>query len=534
LRKNRSGCRWRRSAAIGIVVLLSGCGAQATPHRGHSRLQSIIEDEGFLRADPAAALAAYSRLGVDRVRVYVRWDAIAPDPTSSVRPAFDAADPAAYPAGSWAPYDTIVRDAAKAGIGLDLTIGAPAPDWAGTPGAPRQEANPGDWRPSAADFGAFVHALGERYGGHYMPAGASTPLPRVDFWAIWNEPNYGPYLAPQAIDHSTVEVAPRLYRGLLDAAWTALGVTGHRPRTDTILIGETAPRGLSGPNLPGNFSGTMPLRFVRGLYCVGPDLRPLRGLAASVRGCPPDAAASARFPAEHPALFESGGFADHPYPDQLAPNVRTPLEPDYADFAALGNLERTLDRAAAVYGRHPRLPIYSTEFGYRTRPPSASFGLPLAQAAAYLNQSEYLSWRDRRIRSYDQYLLNDPSPAAGSDFVTGLRFSSGRPKPYVYAAYRMPLWLPVTRFARGTALEIWGCVRPAPRLARSRHRTESVAIQFARPGARYETVRRITLSDPHGYFDTHVSFAGAGTVRLAWSGSGPTLHSRAQAITRSR
>ena len=31
-----------------------------------------------------------------------------------------------------------------------------------------------------------------------------------------------------------------------------------------------------------------------------------------------------------------------------------------------------------------------------------------ALAASYLNWAEYLTWRDPRIRSYDQYLLIDP------------------------------------------------------------------------------------------------------------------------------
>ena len=175
-------------------------------------------------------------------------------------------------------------------------------------------------------------------------------------------------LSPQAIDQSRVEVSPRLYRGLVDAAWSALAATGHRG--DTILIGETAPRGITTGNSPGNFSGMVPLRFIRALYCVDTSFTPLSGTAASERGCPPDGAGSRQLRAEHPGLFQASGFADHPYPQGgHPPNVRTPDEPDYADLASIGNLESTLDRAMAAYGVHTQLPIFSTEFGYQTDPP---------------------------------------------------------------------------------------------------------------------------------------------------------------------
>jgi len=498
------------------------------PHRPVSDLESIFEAQGPLRANPAQALATLKALGVDRVRMYLPWDQLAPDPTSAAAPDFDAFDPAAYPAANWGIYDEIVRDAAAIGIGLDVTVGAPPPLWAAGPGGPRRAKPAAQWKPSSVDFGAFVHALGVRYSGHYIPPGATTALPRIDFWSIWNEPNYGPYLAPQAIENSNVEVSPRLYRSLLDAAWRALLETGHTPRTDTILIGETAPRGVF---RPGDFNGMLPLRFIRALYCVGESFRPLRGAAATLRGCPSTAGAASRFVAQNPGLFDASGWADHPYPDQQAPDQPEGI-PGYADFPSLGDLEATLDRAAAAYRQHPHMPIYSTEFGYRTDPPNATYGVPLATAARYLNQAEYLSWLNPRIRSYDQYLLIDPPVGGDSLFVTGLEFADGRPKPDVYDAFRMPLYLPVTHGSRGSSLLVWGCVRPAPEARRRTGRAQRVAIQFApRRSGRFRTVRTIDLSDPHGYFDADVAFPGSGTVRLEWAGSGTPVYSRLQPIT---
>ena len=111
-------------------------------------------------------------------------------------------------------------------VGVDLNLTAPPPLWASGSGAPPGPPRP-QWRPSAREFGLFVKAVAKRYSGAYKPPGSSAALPRVSFWSIWNEPNYGPQLAPQAINRSTVEVSPALYRQLADAGWTALHETGH-------------------------------------------------------------------------------------------------------------------------------------------------------------------------------------------------------------------------------------------------------------------------------------------------------------------
>src|SRR5947209_12865500 len=114
------------------------------------------------------------------------WRSLAPDPESARVPsALHAQDPNVYPASAWAPFDTILRDAKARDIAVDLTPGQPAPQWATTPGAP--PGPPGVWKPSAAQFGAFMRAVGTRYSGSFRPPGASAPLPRVAFWGIWNE-----------------------------------------------------------------------------------------------------------------------------------------------------------------------------------------------------------------------------------------------------------------------------------------------------------------------------------------------------------
>jgi hypothetical protein len=513
-------------AAVVVVVLAGGQSKPVVaklPRLGHRvGPESIFNPSGLAGQDPVGVLDELARLGVSRVQVYVVWANLAPDPQSTTRPNFDAADPAAYPATSWTTLDTIIKDATARKIGIDLAFTPPPPRWASGKGAPSPSTQP-EWRPSAKEFGLFVRAVGTRYSGDYIPPGSSSPLPRVNFWAIWNEPNLGIMLAPETSHHSKVEESGWMYRELVNAAWSALHATGHGH--DTVLIGEIAPAGATFGGAPGLFANMAPLRFLRALYCVDSSYRPLRGQAAALRHCPTDAAGSARFAADNPGLFHATAFSDHPYPQGLPPNKVTPDEPDYAELAEIPKLEHVLDTLQQIYGSKTKFPIYSTEFGYQTTPPDKEAGTVSPQTAAeYLNWSEYLSWRDPRIRSYDQYLLNDP--ASGS-FASGLRTFAGQPKPGFYA-YRMPIFLPVTETATGHPLEVWGCVRPVAYARRHSRHVAPVLIQF-RPsgGGAFHTVRSLPITDRYGYFDVLQKFPGSGTVRLAWSyPHGPQIFSR--------
>ena len=485
----------------------------------------MIEERTKLFADPAGTLDTLRGLGVNTVRLYIPWSALAPDARSSTAPSgVDLSSPSSYSAAGWQPYDAIIQAASARGIGVMLNPGGPPPLWAAGSGAPAGTPDNGaDWKPSASDYGSFVRAVGKRYDGSYNPPGSSGTLPKVKQWSIWNEPNYGTQLAPQAIDNSTVETSPALYRGLLGAAWSALSATGHDH--DTVLFGELAPRGITGPNYPGNFSGMVPLRFLRALYCVDSSLNKLQGAAATARGCPATAADSQAFVKNNPALFQASGLALHPYPQgAVAPNVVTPNQPDYADLAAIPKVEQLLDKLAAAYGSPTQLPVYSTEFGYKTNPPY-QLGAPMAKAVGYLNQAEYQSWRDPRVRSWDQFLLLDPPPESKSQFVTGLEFSNGTPKP-TFDAWRMPIYLPQTSGSSSSPLEVWGCARPVAYAGQAA--ADRAAIQF-RPGSggSFRTVKTAKISQQDCYFDALVRFPSSGTVRIAWSAPGQaSIHSR--------
>ena len=575
----RSAAARARTAAFAAVLaclLTTAAAVGAAPAGASTKQQAIFQDDDLLiyntPAGTVSTLETLASLGVKSIRISVFWRLIAPDPLSRTRPAnFNAADPAAYPAGSWSRYDQVITDAQALGMAVNLDVTSPAPLWA--TGKPDRSDIAATYRPSAAEFALFVRAVGLRYSGAYVipppapappapaptpppiqpnllqvllginpngsgsnpsppppppPLPPSTPLPRISSWSVWNEPNQAGWLTPQWAPnsrHQMVETAPAIYRDLLDAAYGQLLATNHAG--DTILIGETAPKGV---NARGETRAIKPLRFIRDLYCLGASYRPLRGAQAANLRCPTNARASARFAAQHPALFKATGFAHHPYELIFGPSVRL-RDPDYITIANLGRLGTVLDRAQQAYHRARRLPYYLTEFGYMTRPPAPA-GVSLTQQAAYLNQAEFIAYSNPRVRDLSQFLLVDAPQVActrcshpgsfGSSFETGLEFGGGKPKPS-FAAFRIPLYLPQPAVRRGAQLRVWGLVRPAPYGAAQR-----VSIEF-RSGSR-GAFRRLALARTRSrpaYLDTYVRLPGSGQLRLTWRApSRALLHSR--------
>jgi hypothetical protein len=531
-----------------IPLLLSCAALHVAPAAASVTQESLFQDDNQLKANPAGTMQTLRDLGVQRVRVNLTWSTVAPAATSTRRPTrFNATDPAAYSAAAWAPYDAIVRAGKTYGVEIDFTIDGPAPLWATGSGAPRGTSGyfRGAWQPSGREFGYFVRAVGTRYSGSYKPRGSSSALPRVDFWSIWNEPNYGYDIAPQGTgSHQSIPNSPHVYRNLLNAAWSALRATGHTTRTDRILFGEVTPHGV---NAWGVFSNMKPLIFLRSLYCVDAGYHPLRGSIAAAEGCPTTASGTRGFRRQNPALFGASGFADHPYEQASAPNTPThlcgsklcvgaPSDPDFADLPEIPRLERTLDRLNRAYGSHTRFPVWSTEYGFRTKPPDPSLGVSQATAAGYMNWAEYLSYRQRRLYSYSQYQLVDSPPPAFFD--TGLVNPNGSHKPG-YDAYRMPLYLPTTSTSAGRKIEIWGGARPAGYARLDTGQAQSAQIQFQRGSSgAWQTIDTVAITNSKGYIDVHLALPATGLVRLAWSypvadallGSG-TVYSQAVAVT---
>jgi hypothetical protein len=519
-----------------IVVVAASSSSSGSGSNSRGPIESIFQDDDHLLYSPTPTvirtLDTLRGLGVNRLRLTILWGALAPDAISRTPPPhFDATDPGAYGPGVWAPYDRIVELARQRGIGVAFNVTAPGPLWGMAAGAPNLKAST-HYIPQAAAFGQFMTALGRRYSGSYVVRGAGTGsgvrLPRVSYWTIWNEANQPGWLYPQWVSSGGQQVmdSPRLYRQLVDAAFSALKATGHSPSADTILIGELAPEGSEATTAK---SPIPPIPFIRALYCVDAGYHPLRGAAATALGCPAAGSAGA-FAGAHPGLFDATGFAHHPYSFFLAPSAHM-SDPNFAPLSDLARLEQALDQSFGAYGNQRKLPIYLTEYGYETNPPNPFRGVPLARQALYLNQAEYMAWQDPRVRAMAQFLLYDSapdpaypkgSPGYWSTFQTGLLFLGGLRKP-AFAAYRLPIFVPSPS---ANPAEVWGMLRPGPDGG-----AEQARIQWRSPGGSTREVASVSTSDPSGFFSTHVGFPGAGSVRIAWKDSaGQMLYSRWAAI----
>jgi hypothetical protein len=517
-------CGLIAAAVLSAALMLALVGA--SPASASTKQISIFQDDTML-ANPAAGLAEVRALGATTVRLTVQWYLLAPNPASTKAPKFDASNPNAYSAAKWAPYDAFVKTAQQMGITVLFQVGGGAPRWSEGKNAPSnyQKNHSFAWMPNATMYGQFVHALTERYSGTFKPSGATTALPAVHMWSFWNEPNFGQDLGPQAINGSTKPIAPMLYRALVNAGWKAIHQTQPHSK-NTILIGEIAAKGyplhLPGHpgSLPGNTAQTQALVFVRALYCLGSNYRPLTGSLAALYSCPTTAAASRQFRAQNPGLFNATGFADHAYDSKEAPDANPATIPaDDATFPVLNRVATALNKVTKAYGSSKQYPIYIDEFGVITNPPQTKGGYPSpAKAAVQLNQSEYLSYKNPRVASYSQYLLDDPIPNPNPGFATGLFTSTGKPKATL-SAYELPVWLPAPTVKAGASTEVWGGARAAAfSQSATTKATPTVNIQMQKNGSGpWINIQTVKVSTATGYFDVHPKLPYSGNLRLAYT-----------------
>ena len=462
-------------------------------------------------------------IGVDRLRVSVFWNNIAPAARSQRRPRFrspGARFPQAYPIGAWEPYDNLVTLAEKYDLKLLFTLTGPAPAWA-TPGRQRRE---GLFMPNARDFRNFATAVGLRYSGSFpvrdRTSGRWRYLPRVDSWSLWNEPNFPSWLLPMWRNNrpktarDMVAVAPHHYRALVDASWA--GLRDSRHGRDLILIGETAPRGGKKPTQLGN--SMPPAEFVRELYCVQTNFRPYTGERARERDCPVSAGARRSFRRRHPGLFNATGYAHHAYSLDRRTWRTPPWKHPIKDNVPIGNLPRltrTLDRVGSVWGSGRRMGIWITEYGYQTTPPDPVAGVRPERQGPLTAWGEYMAYRNRRVASIAQFLYVDDKPI--------LRYSEDDPKrwmtwqsglfteTFVPKPFLRDFLLPLHVAQNGSSVRVFGAYRPGPTGARIAGR-----IEYSRGNRQWDPLRNLSVSNPRGYVDVRVSVPGPGFVRILW------------------
>jgi len=491
--------------------------ALPTPAAAAPYMVSIMQDDNQLvYGGPGLRRQALDRmrsLGVEAVRVTLLWRAIAPRNTAKRKPrGFNGANPRDYPAFLWDPYDDLVVAARERGIAVYFNPTGGGPRWAH--GRTRDRAYQRSFRPKPQEFRKFVRAAGRRYGGRYRDENQGRGvLPRVSWWAIWNEPNQPGWLTPQGQRRrgvGMIPMAPHLYRELLIAGAKGLLASGHGD--DLVLIGELAPLGSEEPD--GLRASLRPGLFLREMFCVDRRFKRFRGRAERARGCGRLGRLGVleRFPRL--------GYAHHPYTRTRAPQRREPGR-DALTMANIRSLPRTLDTIADRTGLlPPEIPIFLTEYGYETNPPDPFRGVDPVLQAEYINVGDFIAWQHPRIFSNAQFQLFDVPPQAGFPvdsrsywftYQSGLFTAqpAGQPKPAV-TAYKFPL---VVRRRGGTA-RIWGQVRFAPNGARY-----PVLLQRRAPGSSSweQAGKLVQVRHDQGFFTARRPTQRGATWRAVWA-----------------
>ncbi|MDQ3676859.1 MAG: hypothetical protein M3401_08675 [Actinomycetota bacterium] len=508
-----------------LAALVAGVALLVPVASARAALETLVQDDASLLHRPAdqarVSMQKLRSLGVDRVRLTANWSVLTRSPDSEQRPdGFDARDPGAYPQAVWQGLDDAVRLAHEAGLKVMIDIGFWAPRWATTdaPG-PRARTNI-----NAARFADYAVAVARRYGGSFAPlptvvpppppsqdqtlldmllGGPSggkppfvtslKPLPAVDQFVLWNEPNHPSLLLPQwkGRGKQAKPASPAIYARMVRAAYAA--VKPLRPEA-SFLLGNTSSDGGKAPS-----GAVAPLLFLRELACVDAKLRPLETKACKQ---------FKRLPGD--------GWAHHPYARQLRPdNSADESKPDNARVGSLNRLSKLLRRLAARKRIAKALQrIHITEFGYETSPIAGRPTLSQARQARWITWAEYLSSRVPGVVTYAQFLLRDlpPGPVRVStskargfgQYYSGLQTVEGKDK---LAATSFTAGLFALRTSERRVL-LWGRLRLGAG-------AKAIGIERKRGDGKWRLVSSLTV-DGRQAFKMKTPFVSRALYRLRW------------------
>ncbi|HEX6788982.1 MAG TPA: hypothetical protein VF091_07040 [Gaiellaceae bacterium] len=395
------------ATALVAVAGLAVSAATASPKK-QARAQSShllvgINDEAFtLYGDPTTAFATLRTLKAQVIRVNLYWGgnkwAVAKarpsDPTDPGDPAYD-----------WTIYDRLVRYATQYNIKIVFSI-LFTPSWAN--GGKARTVPPTNYN----DLVNFSYAAAERYSGLWTapswqqdPSNPTTklPLPKVNMWTAWNEPNNPAFLTPQ---YKRVGKTWRVESGFNYAKICNAVMAGvHSPYLgplpdEHVACGVTDPKGNDAPAT--TRASVDPLTFLSAAHKYGmkkPDV-----------------------------------YAHNPYPD-----IGALESPSYVPTGKtkrrvqIGNINNLLKLVGQYYGP---LHLWITEFAYQTNPPNKHFGVSYAKQAQYLTQSYAIARANPRIDMMLWFLVRDDPTVAG--WKSGLETSTGKKKPAWGAFVKVP------------------------------------------------------------------------------------------------
>ena len=334
------------------------------------------------------------------------------------------------------------------------------------------------------------------------------PLPAVDMFTIWNEPNQPGFLKPQWVQENGKWVvgSADVYRAMVEAAYPAIKSVAPNAK---VLIGGTASMGGNTPS----HQAIAPLTFLRRLACVDNNLKPI-----TTGGC-------ANF-----APLPGDGWAHHPYSLLWKPNW-VPKNPDVVPVGVTSRLTSML-RTLAGEGRisSADTSVYMTEYGYGTNPPDPQAPFGLADQVQNLAWAESIALSDPAVKSWPQFLLRDrPDGPAGpqmrmfGDWHTGLFFNDGSPKPAA-TTFRVPMFAQCVYSGGRRFTQIWGRLRDPSSSSSSTVEATTDGHAWAAAHTAATTSRHAAMtssaSAPDGTVTRYVPYQQHVSYRLTWNDPG--------------
>ena len=391
------------TVAAGLAVSAATATTKKPQAKTNSGLLVGINDEAFtLYGDPNFAFATLKTLKAQVIRVNLYWGGTKWAVAKS-RPA-DPNDPG-DPAFDWAIYDRLVRYATQNGIKVVFSI-LFTPGWAN--GNKARTVAPTNFK----DLENFAYAAAERYSGLWTPPPwqqdpsnptTKLPLPKVNMWTAWNEPNNPIWLTPQykRVGKTWRVESAFQYAKICNAIYNGVHSPFLGPLQDEhVACGVTGPKGNDAPAT--KRASVDPLTFLTAAHKYG--------------------------------MKTFDVYAHHPYAD-----IGIKESPTYVPSGKqkrrvqIGNINLLLKLISQYYGpKH----LWITEYGYQTNPPDKTFGVPWATQAKWLTQSYAIARKNPRIDMMLWFLVRD-EPALGG-WQSGLETAAGKKKPAWNAFIAVP------------------------------------------------------------------------------------------------
>jgi len=392
------------TAAAGLAVSAATASPKKATRTQSSHLLVGINDEAFsLYTDPNVAFATLKALKTQVIRVNLYWGGTKLAVANSGRPA-DPTDPG-DPAYQWTIYDRLVRYATQYGIKVMFSI-VYTPGWAN--GGKARTVAPTNFN----DLVNFSYAAAERYSGLWTapewqqdPSNPTSklPLPKVNMWTAWNEPNNPVYLTPQykRVGRTWRVESAFQYAKICNAVMAGVHSPYLGPLPDEhVACGVTDPKGNDAP------------------ATSRPSVDPLTFLTQAHR-----------FGMKAPDVY-----AHNPYADIGAAESPTYVPKGKTKRRVqLGNINSLLKLVSQYYGpKH----LWITEYAYQTNPPNKHFGVSYAMQSKYLTQSFGIARKNPRIDVMLWFLVRDDPTKNG--WKSGLETSTGKKKPAWGAFIKVP------------------------------------------------------------------------------------------------